>query len=40
MREAAENCWRVAETYTVGLRYGAYITALERVVQAMQDRGW
>jgi len=40
MIEAFDNCWETAQEYEAGLRYGAYIVAINRVVNAMKDRGW
>lgn len=40
MRKSFEEIWAVKEKYQTDLRTAAYILAVERVAQAMKDRGW
>jgi glutamate dehydrogenase (NAD(P)+) len=39
MARAIEQVWEEKERYNVSVRMGAYILAVSRVAQAMQDRG-
>jgi glutamate dehydrogenase len=40
MRQSFEQIWAVKEKHQTDLRTAAYILAVERVAQAMKDRGW
>jgi glutamate dehydrogenase len=40
MLEAFERAWQKAQEHQAGLRYGAYIVAINRVAEAMKARGW
>lgn len=40
MHEAFDDVWMKKEKYKTDLRTAAYILAIERVAQAMRDRGW
>jgi glutamate dehydrogenase/leucine dehydrogenase len=40
MRKSFEEIWAVKEKYATDMRTAAYILAVERIAQAMKDRGW
>jgi len=40
MRESFDDVWKKKEQYKTDLRMGAYALAVERVAEAMKDRGW
>lgn len=40
MRQSFEQIWAVKEKHQTDMRTAAYILAVERVAQAMKDRGW
>lgn len=40
MNVAFEEVWARKENYATDMRTGAYILAVERIAQAMKDRGW
>jgi glutamate dehydrogenase (NAD(P)+) len=40
MNVAFEEVWARKENYATDMRTGAYILAIERIAQAMKDRGW
>jgi glutamate dehydrogenase/leucine dehydrogenase len=39
MDTSFDAVWQASETHNSTLRMGAYVVAVKRVVQAMQDRG-
>jgi glutamate dehydrogenase/leucine dehydrogenase len=40
MRKSFEEIWAVKEKHATDMRTAAYILAVERIAQAMKDRGW